>query len=131
MKQMETIVVGIISELTQQKVEQSQMDVPNLHLGLDSLAATELSARLCVHTGITLSSTLVFEQPTPRGIATHLQGLKPGSEFTFNQQTTVCRVMIEGAVGRWPDGGNSFSERWAQQTACLLVHLLAEQWVRL
>eukprot|EP00964_Phaeocystis_antarctica_P071200 scaffold43398_cov61-Phaeocystis_antarctica.AAC.1 len=43
-----------------------------MEAGIDSLAATELSSRLRAATGLLLSPTLVFEQPTPRAIAAHV-----------------------------------------------------------
>ena len=45
---------------------------PLMEAGIDSLAATELSSRLRAATGLALSPTLVFEQPTPRAIAAHV-----------------------------------------------------------
>ena len=44
-----------------------------MEAGIDSLAATELASRLRSLTGVaSLSSTLIYEQPTPRAIAAHL-----------------------------------------------------------
>ena len=43
-----------------------------MEAGVDSLAATELSSRLRSLTGVALSPTLIFEQPTARAIAAHL-----------------------------------------------------------
>ena len=40
-----------------------------MEAGVDSLGATELSSRLRTVAGVGLSPTLVFEQPTPRGVA--------------------------------------------------------------
>eukprot|EP00966_Prymnesium_polylepis_P010916 251156-Prymnesium_polylepis.1 len=40
--------------------------------GLDSLAVTELSARLSKLSGASLSSTLAFDQPTPRAVVEHI-----------------------------------------------------------
>ncbi|WNM49180.1 alpha/beta fold hydrolase [Kitasatospora sp. CM 4170] len=47
------------------------LDLPEL--GLDSLAATELSAALQAATGVPLPSTAVFEHPTLDGLAAHLE----------------------------------------------------------
>ena len=43
-----------------------------METGLDSLAATELASRLSIQTGVELSSTLAFDQPTPRAVADHI-----------------------------------------------------------
>ncbi|MCF3143324.1 type I polyketide synthase, partial [Streptomyces platensis] len=51
-----------------------------LELGLDSLAAVELRNRLTAATEVTLSSTLVFDHPTPEAVAEHLAGRLIASE---------------------------------------------------
>lgn len=51
-----------------------------LELGLDSLAAVELRNRLTAATGVTLSSTLVFDHPTPETVAEHLATRLIGGE---------------------------------------------------
>jgi polyketide synthase 12 len=43
-----------------------------LDMGFDSLTAVELRNRLSTHTGLSLSPTVVFDQPTPTRVAQHL-----------------------------------------------------------
>ena len=66
---LETQVLREVRALTGLRVDTS---TPLLEAGFDSLAVTELTGRLRVLTGLELRSTLLFERPTPRAIASHL-----------------------------------------------------------
>ena len=97
-------------------------ETPLMEAGVDSLAATELSARLRSLTGVALSPTLIFEHPTPRAIARHVLsqvvpeeeapsigaagcfGMAAGSDFS---------VMLIDMVARWPGGCNDSASRCA------------------
>eukprot|EP00966_Prymnesium_polylepis_P176293 4081021-Prymnesium_polylepis.1 len=67
-------------------------DVPLMETGLDSIAATELSSRLGSVAGVELSSTLAFDQPTPRAMIKHVLELieqsKPGAQSTWHKRHT-------------------------------------------
>ena len=55
-------------------------DAPLMEAGVDSLGAVELRNQLqrAVGDSVTLSSTLMFDHPTARQVALHLQGNRPG-----------------------------------------------------
>ena len=73
-------VLKTVRELTGAAPADLDAETPLMEVGVDSLAATELSSRLRALTGVALSPTLVFEQPTSRAVAAHLLEQVVGSE---------------------------------------------------
>ena len=62
-----------------------------MEFGLDSLSATEVPPRISALTGIHLSSTLVFEHPTPRAVADHVLALE-GIMVTLSRVSSTVLV---------------------------------------
>jgi benzoate-CoA ligase family protein len=86
-------------------------------LGFDSVAAVELRNRLSTATGLKLPSTLIFDHPTPAGLARHLCLLATGSEDSSQMvggaQTHVDEpIAIIGMSCRYPGGVASPEELW-------------------
>ena len=81
-----------------------------MEAGLDSLAATELVARLRPLFGVELSLTLIFEHPTSRAMAMHvLERMSLGSAPKLQiagsaQDASATPSLISAAVGNWPGG---------------------------
>jgi aryl carrier-like protein len=90
----EQAVVQVVPELTGSSSAELTVETPLMEAGVDSLAATELSSRLRALIRVTLSSTLVFEQPSPRAIAAHLLEQVVGScaveGLSWKQCSSVC-----------------------------------------
>ncbi|WP_218053234.1 type I polyketide synthase [Streptomyces rhizosphaericus] len=84
-------------------------------LGFDSLMAQELADGLAARTGLPLAGRLVFDYPTPRGLAHHLY-----EEITGKRQATVTRVAkataeplaIVGMACRYPGGVSTPEQLW-------------------
>jgi len=110
----EASVLRIVHELGGSVSAEVDADTPLMEAGIDSLAGTELSSRLRALTDIALSSTLLFEQPTPRAVAEHLLERVQGDETAApplavaiaatDSMLSSTPVVLAGAVGLLPGG---------------------------
>ena len=98
-------------------ISQASSDTPLMEAGVDSLAATELATRLRNLSGVALSPTLMFEQPSPRAIASHLvDQLAEAGQLV----TPVARAGASPTPQQLPSVSctSSGTKRWALQPEC-------------
>jgi polyketide synthase 12 len=86
-------------------------------LGFDSLTAVEMRNRLKTATGLALSPTLIFDYPTPNGLAKYMRAELAGVPQELKQTNAVRpagddSIAIVGMSCRYPGGVNSPEDLW-------------------
>ncbi|OBJ47886.1 type I polyketide synthase [Mycobacterium sp. 1423905.2] len=86
-------------------------------LGFDSLTAVEMRNRLKSATGLSLSPTLIFDYPTPNGLASYIRGELAGAPREIKQTHAVRatdddQIVIVGMSCRYPGGVESPEDLW-------------------
>ncbi|WP_200423737.1 type I polyketide synthase, partial [Streptomyces sp. Y2F8-2] len=92
-------------------------DRPFQDMGFDSLTAVELRNRLGAATGLRLTTTLVFDHPTPAALITHLLAELTGekADSTVPEAGAVAStepIAIVGMACRFPGGVGSSDDLW-------------------
>ncbi|MGA8250247.1 MAG: type I polyketide synthase, partial [Mycobacterium sp.] len=86
-------------------------------LGFDSLTAVEMRNRLKAATGLALSPTLIFDYPTPSGLASHIRAELGGAPQEIKhapavQVTGDDPIAIVGMSCRFPGGVATPEDLW-------------------
>ncbi|OBJ37394.1 polyketide synthase [Mycobacterium colombiense] len=90
-------------------------------LGFDSLTAVEMRNRLKTATGLALSPTLIFDYPTPNGLAGYIRTQLAGvpqevKHAPVARATDDDPIVIVGMACRYPGGVNSPEDLWDMLT---------------
>jgi polyketide synthase 12 len=90
-------------------------------LGFDSLTAVEMRNRLKTATGLALSPTLIFDYPTPNGLASYMRTELAGVPQEIKHASVVRAtdddpIVIVGMSCRYPGGVNSPEDLWDMLT---------------
>ncbi|OBJ03896.1 type I polyketide synthase, partial [Mycobacterium sp. 1465703.0] len=90
-------------------------------LGFDSLTAVEMRNRLKTATGLALSPTLIFDYPTPNGLAGYIRSQLAGvpqeiKHAPVTRATDNDPIVIVGMACRYPGGVNSPDDLWNMLT---------------
>ncbi|PSM40186.1 hypothetical protein C6Y14_25985 [Streptomyces dioscori] len=90
-------------------------------LGVDSMLAVELSERLAAATGLPVPATVVYDHPTPTGLADHLRERRGPGGSTDSRPlaapTDGDPVAVVAMGCRYPGGVGSPGELWDLVTA--------------
>jgi acyl transferase domain-containing protein/NADPH:quinone reductase-like Zn-dependent oxidoreductase/acyl carrier protein len=119
----EAAVLRILRELTGTPADTLTAETPLMEAGVDSLSATELSSRLRALTGVPLSPTIVFEQPTLRAVADHLLEQAVGGVTVGGLPAHMgtahagASLVVASVLGQWPGGCNGKVAREQLQCA--------------
>ncbi|BCZ24158.1 type I polyketide synthase [Mycobacterium senriense] len=90
-------------------------------LGFDSLTAVEMRNRLKTATGLALSPTLIFDYPTPNGLAGYIRTQLAGvpqevKHAPVARATDDDPIVIVGMACRYPGGVDSPEDLWDMLT---------------
>ncbi|MBB5803003.1 acyl transferase domain-containing protein [Saccharothrix ecbatanensis] len=112
------LVIGQTAELLGRPPHEVDPDVAFQDYGYNSLAALELTSRLSAGTGLDLALTMLFDHPTPRSVADHLNSLfEPRPEAPAQWEPTRPAdaddpVVIVGMACRYPGGVRGPDDLW-------------------
>ena len=134
-------VLAVVREFIPDDGTRLSTDVSLMEQGLDSLAATQLSTKLSELTGVQLSTTLSFEQPTSRAISDHILALAEQQKSTGSVEAPVSphraagqakevRVHLKGIASRLPGGVSAAGSLHTMQCAAgdAITPVVANRW---